>query len=96
MGAPMHVAALSLTFHLEGCDSLKERRQRLGRLRDRFGRQPQVAVCEEPPENLQHSRWHFLAMAQTRPQVERLLGAIEQFAARELDAVLSDQSLEWL
>lgn len=92
----MFAGLLTLTFHLEGCRSLKERRQRLGGLRDRFGRLPQIAVCEQPSDTLQHACWHFLALAQTRAQVEQSLDRIEQFAARELDAVLTEQSLEWL
>jgi len=92
----MVAAMLTLHFHLEGCHSLKERRQRLGGLRDRFGRLPQLAVCEAPGEQLQQASWHFLALAQTRPQVERTLERVEQFAATSLDAVITDQSLEWL
>ena len=36
----LHIAVLRLRFHLEGCGSLKDKRQRLCGLRDRFGRLP--------------------------------------------------------
>src|SRR5690625_102309 len=93
---PMVAAMLTLHFHLEGCHSLKERRQRLGGLRDRFGRPPQPAGCEAPGEPLPPASWHFLALAQTRPQLARTLARCEQFAATSLDAVITAQSLEWL
>lgn len=92
----MIAGLLTLNFRLEGCDSLKERRQRLGGLRDRFGRLPQIAVLEEPIDNLKHACWRFLALTQTRPQAEQLLTRIEQYAATELDAVVTGQSMEWL
>ena len=92
----MIAGLLTLNFRLEGCNSLKERRQRLGGLRDRFGRQPQVAVLEEPTDDLKQACWRFLALTQTRPQAEQLLTRIEQHAASELDAVITGQTLEWL
>ncbi|MEE4283615.1 MAG: DUF503 family protein [Pseudomonadales bacterium] len=42
----MNIACLTIVFHLHGCQSLKDKRQRLAGLRDRFGKQTQVAVCE--------------------------------------------------
>ena len=92
----MIAGLLTLTFRLEGCSSLKERRQRLSGLRDRFGRLPQIAVCEEPSDNLKHACWQFLALTQARPQAEQLLTGIEQYAAAELDAVVIGQAVEWL
>lgn len=92
----MMIGILTLAFHLEGCTSLKQRRQRLAGLRDRFGKHPQIAVCEQPGDRPRHSCWEFVAIAQSRPQVEQLLSQIERFAAEELDARLIDTTREWL
>ena len=92
----MIIGLLTLEFHLEGCTSLKERRGRLSGLRQRFGRLPQIAVCEVPGENSRHACWQFLAMAHSRPRVEQLLDPITQAAATEVDATLLDVQMEWL
>ena len=42
----MNAGLLSINFHLGGCRSLKEKRQRLSGIRDRYGRPANVAVCE--------------------------------------------------
>ncbi len=92
----MVIGLLTLDFHLEGCASLKERRGRLGGLRQRFGRLPQIAVCEVPGDNPRQACWQFLAMAQTRAQAEQLLDPVTRAAATEVDATLLDARLEWL
>ena len=57
----MHIAILTFTFSLPGCSSLKEKRQRVGGLHERFGRNPAVAVCESG-ELIRHdaSQWSFV------------------------------------
>jgi uncharacterized protein YlxP (DUF503 family) len=92
-----HVALLTLQFHLPACGSLKEKRQRLARLRDRFGREPSLAVCESDWQDVwDRAQWSFLAMATDRQFVERQLQAVERFAAEELDAVVTNAEREWL
>jgi hypothetical protein len=93
----MHLAILTLRFHLEGCASLKEKRQRLGGLRDRFGRQPNVAVCESGDQDaLQRAEWSFVVAAGTRAIVDRTVAEIETFVAETLDARVSGRELQYL
>jgi uncharacterized protein YlxP (DUF503 family) len=42
----VNVRLLTVNFYLGGCRSLKEKRQRLKGMRERFGRTFNVAVCE--------------------------------------------------
>ncbi|MFK7916113.1 MAG: DUF503 family protein, partial [Pseudomonadales bacterium] len=42
----MKTVALQVRFVLHGCRSLKDKRKRLRGLRDRFGKQTGLAVCE--------------------------------------------------
>ena len=93
----MHLAILTLRFHLEGCASMKEKRQRLGGLRDRFGRQPNVAVCESDDQDaLQRAEWSFVVAAGTRAIVDRAVAEIETFVAETLDARVSGRELQYL
>ena len=93
----MHIAILTLRFHLEGCASLKEKRQRLAGLRDRFGRLPQVAVCESGEQDaLQRAEWSFVVVAGTRALVDRQVAEIETFVAESADARVSGRELEYL
>ena len=93
----VHIAILTLRFHLEGCASLKEKRQRLAGLRDRFGRLPGMAVCESGLQDAhQQAEWTFVAVAGTRRLAEQLLGEVEAHASQELDARIAARELEHL
>ena len=93
----MHLAILSLTFHLPGCASLKEKRRRLLSLRDRFGKTTNIAVSETNfHDNHQRAEWHFVIMSQDKTIVEQQIDQIEKYASLELDAVLESKQREWL
>ena len=93
----LHIAILTLQFHLEGCASLKEKRQRLGGLRDRFGRQPNMAVCEsERQDSLQRAEWTFVAVAGARAVTDRMIAEVEKFVAETVDARVCDRELEYV
>jgi uncharacterized protein YlxP (DUF503 family) len=92
----MHLGTLTLFFHLEGCASLKEKRQRIGGLRDRFGRLPSVAACESgAADSHDKGEWSFACLASRRGDVARTLEQIERYAATELDATIYDRQLEY-
>jgi hypothetical protein len=85
----MHISLLSVQFHLEGCDSLKQKRQRLSGLRDRFGRLPQVAVCESGlQDSWNQAEWSFVVAGDAKI-VAKQLSDIENFCQAELDAVVT-------
>jgi len=93
----MHIAILTLQFHLEGCSSLKEKRQRLAGLRDRFGRLPNIAVCESGAQDvLQRAEWSFVVAAGTRALADKAVAEVESFVAESLDARVSGRELEYL
>jgi len=88
---------MRMTFHLGGCRSLKEKRQRLRGVRDRFGRLPNVAVSESGmQDSLQRAEWSFVAAAADAGVVERTLADIENSLRFGVDAELVDVSREWL
>jgi uncharacterized protein len=87
MNERMLIGLLKVSFVLPGCRSLKEKRQRLGGLRERYGRQVNVAVCESNYQNVHdRSEWSFVAVALTNRLVEQILGDIEQRIAETVDA----------
>jgi uncharacterized protein len=83
----MLIGLLRVSLVLPGCRSLKEKRQRLGGLRERFGRQVNVAVCESNFQDI-HDRaeWSFVAAALTSRLLEQTLSEIEQRIVETVDA----------
>ncbi|GEK47097.1 DUF503 domain-containing protein [Bisbaumannia pacifica] len=93
----MHIGILTLRLSLPGCRSLKEKRQRMGGLHERFGRQPAVAVCESGDlDRLEASEWTFVAMATTSQKVESLLAEIEDKVQRGVDGRVMEATRERL
>ena len=91
----MHIGVLSLDFHLPGCASLKEKRRRLVRLREKFGRSASLAVCESAHQDShRRARWEIVAVAGDAGVVERALTEVERWAAEFLDAVVVDVARE--
>ena len=87
----MLIGLLRVSFVLPGCRSLKEKRQRLGGLRERFGRQVNVAVCESNFQDI-HDRaeWSFVAAALTSRLIEQTLSEIEQRIVETVDANIAE------
>jgi uncharacterized protein YlxP (DUF503 family) len=70
---------------------LKEKRQRLSGLRDRFGRHTGIAVCESGLQDAhQRAEWTFVAVGQNSALVDRTLADIEQKVELNGDANLID------
>lgn len=93
----MHIALLTMTFQLPGCQSLKEKRGRLLGIKERFGKLAHLAVSESDYHDVwDRSQWAFLSIGRERGQVDRAFAAIESFASQELDAVIVDVQREWL
>lgn len=93
----MNVRLLTVSFYLGGCRSLKEKRQRLKGLRERFGRTFNVAVCESDYQDAhQRAQWSFVATAANGDVAERTLGEILQSIQMSVDAELVDVRQEVL
>ncbi len=85
----MHATLLQIDFHLPNCRSLKEKRHRLARLRDKFGRITNLAVCESG-HNDTHNRaqWTFIAIAGDEKIVLRTVQEVCDWCAQTLDATI--------
>jgi uncharacterized protein len=82
----MHIGILTMTFSLPGCGSLKEKRQRMGGMHERFGRNPAVAVCESGEHNKHDaSEWSFVVVAASRREVESRCSQIEDKIQRTVE-----------
>ena len=93
----MNVSLLTVNFHLGGCRSLKEKRQRLGGIRERFGKKTGVAVCESDfQDSLQRAQWSCVAAASSAEVVGRALSEIVNSLELNVDAVLTDVQQERL
>ncbi|NHI00813.1 DUF503 domain-containing protein [Oceanimonas sp. MB9] len=93
----MHIGLLSTTFSLPGCGSLKEKRQRMGGMHERFGRNPSVAVCESGEHNSHDvSEWSFVVVAASRREVESLCSRIEDKIQCTVEARIISVTREFL
>lgn len=93
----MKIAKLEVKFLLHGCRSLKEKRQRLHKLRDKFGRMPGLAVCESShADDLRQGEWSFVACAGSGTVVEQTLAEVERYVAQSIDAEITSFDREWL
>ena len=88
---------MTVDFHLGGCRSLKEKRQRLKGMRERFGKAPNVAVCESDYQDAhQRAQWSFVATAANGDVAERSLSEILQSIEFSVDAELIGVAQETL
>lgn len=93
----MNIAVLTIHFSLPGCGSLKEKRQRMGGLHERFGRTPAIAVCESGHlDRLESSEWSFVVLATSPQKVESICSEIEDKLQRTVDGRVLDVSREIL
>lgn len=93
----MHIELMVVTFHLDGCRSLKEKRSRLSGIRDRLGKQPNLAVCQSDyQDEHQRAQWAFVAAASNKTVVERILNSVEETVDGDYDAVVVDAHREQL
>lgn len=93
----MHIGVMTLTFSLPGCGSLKEKRQRMGGMHERFGRNPAIAVCESGELNRHDaSEWSFVVVATSKRELESLLSQTEDKVQSTVDARVMDVRRELL
>ena len=93
----MNVRLLTVDFYLGGCRSLKEKRQRLKGMQERFGRKMNVAVCESDHQDLhQRAQWSFIATAANGDVAERTLTDILNAIQLSVDAELINVEQEIL
>ena len=87
----MKIGLLVLDFHLEGCRSLKEKRRRLLGIRDKIGKNPNVALCESDYQNNhQAAQWAFVALSYDGRVADQILDSIEEQIDATVDAYISN------
>lgn len=93
----INVGKLEVDFRLYGCRSLKDKRQRLGRLKDKFGRQSGLAVCEsDHQDSHQRGQWTFVSCASSPLIIEQSLAEVERYVTQFIDAEVLDLRRSWL
>ena len=93
----MKVALLDVGIRLSGCRSLKEKRGRLGGLRERYGRNTQVAVCEAGDQDIHdQAAFAFVVAAADATVVERILNEIETDLPGRIDGDVFAMRRQWL
>lgn len=93
----MKTACLTVTFYLHGCRSLKEKRSRLGRIKDKFARNSGLAVCESAHnDDHRHGEWSFVGVATRGTVVEQMLADVESYLLGAIDAEIVDIQRTWL
>ena len=88
-GPRMYAEQLQLSFHLAGCRSLKEKRRRLSRMKDKFGRNANLALCESDFQDT-HTRaqWSFVAISDSSVVTRQILDEIIRWTDEFLDATV--------
>ena len=93
----MRITLLTVDLWLEGCDSLKAKRRRTARIRDKFARRSNSAVHESGYLDVHdRSQWSILVIAQSQKLVDQSIAAIETELSTELDAVIVNINQERL
>ena len=93
----MHIGILTISFSLPGCGSLKEKRQRMGGLHERFGRNPAVAICESGElDKHEASEQTLVIVATSKNKIESLCSQIEEKIQRTVDGRIMNITREFL
>lgn len=93
----MFIGLLKLQLHLPGCQSLKQKRQSLNAIKDRFGKTKNMAVCESDFNDVhQRAELSFICMGNEKSVVEPSLAKVSDFCATEVDAEITSEYIEWL
>jgi uncharacterized protein YlxP (DUF503 family) len=91
----MRITLLTVDLWLEGCNSLKAKRRRTARIRDKFARRPDSAVHESGHLDVHdRAQWSIVVIAQSQKLVDQSIAAIEMELNTELDAVIVDINRE--
>lgn len=93
----MQIGLLTLSFYLSGCNSLKEKRHRLSGVRDKIGKQVNVAVSEVGYQDLhQQAQWAFVVLANEKVLAEQIMTKIESDISGSYDAQITHAQREFL
>lgn len=89
----MVVGIVTWDLHLNGCQSLKDKRQILASLKDRLHRRFNVSVAETHHQDLwQRAELACCVVAESRRHAEDVLSAVDRFVAGEPLARIIDSA----
>jgi uncharacterized protein YlxP (DUF503 family) len=93
----MHVLCIAIEFQLPACHSLKDKRRRLGGLREKFGSKPNIAVTESGWHDIHdRARWTFVIVGENQRIIESLGESIHTYVNQSVDALVTHSSREYL
>jgi uncharacterized protein YlxP (DUF503 family) len=93
----MQVTLLVIEVMLEGCRSLKEKRHRTRKFREKWGRRQNVAVIESGQQDQQQfCEWSLVVIADSRKRLHQLIEQIETELETELDGIVTGITREQL
>jgi len=93
----MKILCLTLDFSLPGCHSLKDKRRRVRKLRDRFGQIANIAVSESGLHDFpDRSQWSFVLAGQDPRLLEAEARKIEQYCHTGVEGYVTGSRLQQL
>jgi hypothetical protein len=93
----MHIGKLVFRFRFPGCQSLKEKRGRMRGLRDRFGKNPTLSVCEfGSVDSHQFADWAFVGCSSERALIDKNFSQIEAFVCSSMDVEIVEIKRSWI
>jgi len=90
-----HVAIMTLTFQVYGCDTLKDKRRAFAPMRQVWGKEPDLAVSEiDALEDTDSAIWSVVTVGPTPARLQQRLQAVEKEILDRIDAPILDTHFE--
>lgn len=87
----MKITLLKILVLLNGCQSLKEKRRRIRKFRDKWGGRQNVAVIESGRQDqVQHCEWSLVIIAGSQKVLDQSIAQIETELQMEFDGTVLD------
>jgi len=97
MEKKLKIALLTINFYLPGCGSLKEKRQRVIGLKDKFGKTINIAVCEGDYLDVhERAEFTFTCVGNTAKPMVSSLAKIVDYCCHNVDAQVTNHETIWL
>ena len=94
---PFHVVLVVFEIHLPYCQSLKDKRMVLRRLKDRISNKFNVAIAEVAhQDSWQRSQLACTSLSTDKKRLQQLQSQIEAMVMENLDGELIYCDMEWL
>ena len=91
----MEIRLLTIRLHLEGCQSLKEKRQRIAGVKKRLGRESFIAIMESGCQDMHQSAELSITIMADYPAQGAQRGAfVENELIQSVDARIADIASE--